>query len=194
MQTRNIDELVSQVHILYNEDKLPLNQKTEEQIDRMIKDHFLYMRKFMQNPYSLEFNMEKVARFKIRYRQIRSKINALVRELKVIRDIDKLDNLSKSSLLLKLYNRFLPDEERLDIKQLQDKLKAELKYWWILKLKFMNQYTKTGKYARLQKLRKMWQERNEEQGKVDIRMKEDYKPYVKTQMPIDQTSWLIDPS
>lgn len=194
MQTRNIDELISEVHVLYNQDKLPLNQKTEEEISRMIKDHFLYMRKFMQQPYNLEFNMEKVARFKIRYRQIRAKINHLIRDLKSMRDKDKVDNEARANFILKQYNKYIPDEEKLNMEQLEKKLKVELKYWWILKQKFMHQYTKTGKYKRLQALRKMWQERNKEEGKVDIRMKEDYKPYQKTQMPIDQTTWLIDPN
>jgi hypothetical protein len=208
MQTRNIDEIVKEVHALYNQDKLPAQQKTEEQIESMIKDHFLYLKKYFQKPYAIEFNMEKVARFKIRYRHVRKEINDLVKDLKAIRDakrcassnipnkhciIGSADKVAdKVADILSHRNRWLEPNEKKSLFDIESDMKAELKYWWILKQKYMDIYTKTGKYKRLQALRKMWQERNEAGQKVDIRMKEDYKPYIKTQMPTDMAKWNID--
>ena len=188
MQTRNIDEIISEVHVLYNQDKLPAQQKTEQEIESMIKDHFLYLKKYFQKPYAIEFNMEKVARFKIRYRHVRKEINDLVKDLKAIRG----NKEEAIEFILMNRNRWLETNERKDLNGVTEDLKAELKYWWILKQKYMDIYTKTGKYKRLQALRKMWQERNEAGQKVDIRMKEDYKPYIKTQMPTDMSKWDID--
>jgi len=200
MQTRNIDEIISEVHVLYNQDKLPAQQKTEQEIESMIKDHFLYLKKYFQKPYAIEFNMEKVARFKIRYRHVRKEINDLIKDLKVIREYSKCngkDNCflylkDKIALILFLANRYKSEGDYSNIFDLEKEMKLELKYWWILKQKYMDIYTKTGKYKRLQALRKMWQERNEAGQKVDIRMKEDYKPYIKTQMPTDMSKWDID--
>lgn len=186
MIAKNIDGLIKEVTELYNKDKLPTQTKSATQIESMVKLHFFYMRKYFQQPYSVEFNMEKVARFKLRYRYIRAKINELVKEAKVIRD----GKLSKI-IFNRLKNRY-ELEGMVDQEDVLVAIKEEIRYWWILKLKFMDEYTKTSRYKRLQILRKKWQEESAPLKYHVLKLKESYKPYVITQMPLNKDKWLID--
>lgn len=191
MQAKPIENLFKEIKDLYNEDKLPLQKKTLPEIELMIKTHFLYMRKYFQKPYSTEFNMEKVARFKIRYRYVRARINDLIKEAKFLRDAlngKVVLGKRKFSILKNSYDL----EGDVEIEDVLEEIKKEIRYWWILKQKYMAEYTKTSRYKRLQILRKKWQEESAELNHSLIKLKEDYKPYIYTQMPVNTDKWNLN--
>jgi predicted nuclease with TOPRIM domain len=176
MQTKNADIKLKEAMKLYNEDKLPSLQIDEAKADKMLKTQFLYLKKAMTLPYTTEIRVPRLLTLKMRYRHVRAKINDCITEAKELRD-KKCYNCDDIEL-----ERSQEDTEKLQ------SLKKEIKYQWILKEKWMSIYTKTATYARLRKLRAMWQERNK-----DIRLKEDYVKNRKlTQMPRTNEVFNID--
>jgi hypothetical protein len=173
MLTRDYSTLIKKATKIYNQDKLPALEIDDALAETMARTMFEQLRLFLRRPYHYKMSLPKGVTLVIRYRQIRNELNTLIQTAKACRDeIKRLEGLSSTGE----EEAFSLGYETRNIKEIVlsktvklDELKAEIFYWYCLKTQYMDDYTKTPTYKRLQALRQRWRKRDK-----TLFFKEDY--------------------
>jgi hypothetical protein len=156
----------------------------EELGEDLINVMFKQLQGFFKRPYHYKMSLPRHMTFVLRYRHIRNMINTLVVEAKACRnEIRRLEALRNEGI----EEAFSLGYETRDIRDIviAKKIrlaehKAEIYYWWCLKVQYMGMYTATPTYKRLQKLRTRWRDRDK-----TLFFKEDYTKDRLTQIGSD---------
>lgn len=187
MLTRDYSTLIKKATKIYNQDKLPALEIDDALADTMARTMFEQLRVFLKRPYHYKMSLPKGVTLVIRYRQIRNELNMLIQSAKACRDeIKRLeavhDTGEEEAFSLGYETRNIREIILSKIVKLNE-LKAEIFYWWCLKVQYMDDYTKTPTYKRLQALRVRWRNRDK-----TLFFKEDYTKDRLTQIGSDAES------
>lgn len=191
MLAKNADSFVKGAVQLFNEDKLPKLQISLETGELMTQVMFKEFKKAIENPYGFNVQLNQLATFKLRYRHLLSKIGENIDKLRYYRYIYNI-LISNKDLQP---NDKSPYSKKLTVQQQCEKLlQQELvllkqtKIYWAIKNSYMDSYTKTAKYKRLQKLaRTKW-----EKDIIIFLTKEEQQKERKTMTPKTHKVWNLD--
>ena len=168
----NPDMFIKKAVEIYNEDKLPALQITNDLGDKMLREMFKQLKYAMDKPYAYKIILTKFATFTVRRNQVHGRIADLLEKVRWYRyRQEKIENSelgpdeicpfqrgSTINIVRTMQEEYEFIEERKALALL------EIKRWWALRQIFMRSYTKTAKYKRLVKIRGEQRRKAEEAG------------------------------
>ena len=191
MLAKNADNFIKGAVDLYNEDKLPTLQITPEIGELMANAMFKEFKKAIENPYGFNIQLNQFANFKFRYRHLLAKIADNIDKLRYYRNIayklstdETLSPNDKSP-----YSRKYTVQEQYEkLLEQEYNLVKQTKVCWAIKNAYMESYTKTARYKRLQKLaRTKW-----EKDIIIFLTKEEQQKGRQTMTPKIHKAWNLD--
>lgn len=154
MFSKSVQIFLKPTVTLYNSDKLPAMQISEELADLMITTMFKEFKRALQNPYGFNIQLNQFAMFKYRYKHLRAHIGDNVDKIRYYRRLQ--ERLKESNLLP---NDISPSNRNFTVQSHYERVEEkiisimkELKCQWQIKNSYMEIYTKTARYKRLVQL------------------------------------------
>ena len=158
---------------IYNEDKIPASEINRLLGERMMDIQFQELKKAFQMPYTYKISLEKFVVFNIRYKHIMARCQDIIDRIRFYRNIQnkikESPDLPPAISPFKRGNKNKPVTLQEHYEELEQRIinqMIEFKRWWYLKQMYMNKYTKTAKYKRLQLINKLRRQRIREEGEA----------------------------
>lgn len=170
----NPDIFIKKAVEIYNEDKLPALQITNDLGDKMLAEMFRQLKYAMDKPYAYKIMLTKFTTFTMRRNNCHSKITDLIQRIRWYKI--RQGKIEQSPLQANEPCPFTrgiqskneqPRTMQEEYEHLEERIAYctfEIKRWWTLRMIFMKSYTKTAKYRRLVKIRGEQRRKAEAEG------------------------------